>query len=73
VLYLRAMATITLPTANKALDQLVHKLTDVAVSKAKQTGFVTAFRTRAYVEKNSDRLSGLSKREAEKSLPKNQS
>lgn len=46
------MATMTLPTANQAIDQLVHKLTDAAVSRAKQTGFMTAFRTRAYVEKN---------------------
>ena len=46
-----AMATTTLPST-KPLDQLVHKLTDVAVQRAKQTGFMTAFRTRAYVEKN---------------------
>jgi len=45
------MATTALPST-KPFDQLVHKLTDAAVSRAKQTGFMTAFRTRAYVEKN---------------------
>jgi hypothetical protein len=43
--------TTTLPST-KPIDQLIHKLSDVAISRAKQAGFMAAFRTRAYVEKN---------------------
>lgn len=46
------MATTTTLPSTKPIDQLIHKLSDVAMSRAKQAGFMAAFRTRAYVEKN---------------------
>ena len=46
------MATTTTLRSAKPIDQLLQKLSDVAMSRAKQAGFMAAFRTRAYVEKN---------------------
>jgi len=37
---------------NAHLDDVVQKLAGAALQRAKQTGFVYAFKTRAYVEKN---------------------
>ncbi|MEO6774677.1 MAG: hypothetical protein ABI467_17005 [Kofleriaceae bacterium] len=44
------MATTTTLPPTQPIDQLFHKLSDAAMSRAKHAGFRTALRTRAYVE-----------------------
>jgi hypothetical protein len=44
---------------NSHLDDVVQKLGGEALKRAKQTGFMYAFKTRAYVEKNPFQAIGL--------------
>lgn len=46
-------------TQNKHLDDLVQKLGSQALKRAKQSGFMYAFKTRAYVEKNPFQAIGI--------------
>lgn len=44
---------------NSHIDDVVQKLAGNAMKKAKQTGFMYAFKTRAYVEKNPFQAIGI--------------